>query len=89
MLPVPYWKSIREKCNRKTHVELKLGVELLVGDDVDLRELGVHVARVGGHPDERGLAVGLARGLRVVVKVVAHLVHQLHQVDLGAGEGNL
>lgn len=59
-------------------MELEFGVELVVRDDVDLVEVRVHVSEGRGQADDGGRAVGLPRGLSVVVEVVAHLVRQLH-----------
>lgn len=47
-----------------THVELELCVEVVVGDEVDLAEPGVHVALRGRQPDHRGGAVRLPLALR-------------------------
>ena len=70
-------------------MELELGVEILIWHDIDLPEPRVHVSLRRGQPDDGGGAVRLLLGLGVVVEGVAHLVHQLHQVDLGAGERDL
>ena len=72
-----------------THIELELGVEVLVGHHVHLAHQRVHVALVRHQPDDGGLAAGLVLGLRVVLEPLAHGLNHLQQVLLRPRIGNL
>ena len=71
---------------KSTHVELEPLVEVLVGDDVDGAEEGVHAAALGRDADDgHGALRRLLPRLHVVLELPAHRVHYLAQVDLGPG----
>ena len=66
-----------------THVELELGVEVLVGHHVHHGHQGVHVPLVGHQPDDGRLPGRLVLGLGVILEPLAHTLYHLEQVLLG------
>ena len=72
-----------------THVELELGVEILVRHHVHHRHQRVHVPLVGHQPDDGRLPGRFVLGLGVVLKPLANILNDFQQVLLGPRVGNL